>query len=202
MPPVTQKLLAAIAGALLLLGGLGYLIYDQMDQNAMIQTEIDGIDAEIQGLDAIIATRDSKKALRDAQDQVFRQLVEILPQYSERQEERIYEAVTQYGSVAKLQFRGVVVGLRPPSGPAPAGGPQPAGQAAPKDFAQTELTCRFEGTYYNFLKFLNLVENHESFLRIDEVLLSPTGAQPVDANPDQKELQIRVKISTFAYVSK
>jgi Tfp pilus assembly protein PilO len=201
MPPVTQKLIAAIVGVLLLVGGTGFMIYSQMEENAGIVAEIDGINNEIQGHDAVIATRESKKQLRDAQDQVFKQLVEILPQYSERQEEKIFEAVTQYSSIARLQFKGIIADPGKGGTTQPSGGPKP-GAATPADFTRTQLTVRLQGTYFNFLKFLNRVENHESFLRVDEVSLSPLAQQSADASPDQKELAITVRISTFAYVTK
>jgi hypothetical protein len=211
MPPITQKLIAAVAVFVVVIGGLGAGIYAKSGENGEISEDVERLRGEIAGLDAIIATREQKKKHRDAQDEVFKELISVLPQYSERQEERVYEAVTSYGSLAKIRFGGLVpkpVQVMPPPGAAPpptapGAPPKPpgAGGAPPTDFTQTELTLRFEGTFHNFLRFINMVENHESFLRVDTIQLTPL--RPADGpQPEQLEVSIVVRISTFHYVAK
>ncbi len=211
MPPVTQKLIAAVAIFVVVIGSLGFAIYKQTGDNADLQQSVDGLRNEIAGLDAIIATREQKKKNRDAQEDVLKSLVSILPPYSERQEERVYEAVTQYASLAKLKFGGIIpravvsapvrpTGGGPPGAPAPPAPPKPPGAAA-SDFAQTELALKFDGTFFNFLKFVNMVENHESFLRVDQLSLVP--ARPTAGpQPENLDVTVTVKISTFQYAPK
>lgn len=203
MPPVTQKLIAGIAVFVVLLGGIGAGIYAKTNENAEIQVKIDALNEEIGKLDARIAQREALKKLRAAQDDIFKELVAILPQENERQQERVWETLTAYASVAKLTPIGLVPIVKPVNTGAPAGAPPPpSGQAAPKDFAQTELRIQYSGTFFNFLKFLNLVENNESFLRVDEIQLSPAPTADTGPQPEHRLLSIIVKISTFHYVSK
>jgi hypothetical protein len=203
MPPVTQKLIAGVAIFLVILGGLGAGIYAKTNENAEIAAEIEKIQAEIQGFDAIIATREEKRKQREAQDDNFKELVAILPQYSERQEERVLESITSYASVAKLKYKGLVpvTVVAPTKGAAAPQGPPRPGQPKSADFSQTQLTVRFEGTFFNLLKFLDMIEKHDSFLAVESIQLSPMGAKE-GPQPEHKELSITVKISTYHYVAK
>jgi len=205
MPPMTQKLVAAIGGFLLVVGALGYFIYAKMGENSELQTAIDNLNQEIAGFEEIIKTKEAKEKQRNAQDDVFKELVTILPRYSQDAEGRVLNALTSFAAVAKLDNRGfapkIVKEGTTATSAQPVGQPKPPTQAQSSDFAQTELRLRYEGTFFNLLQFLNMVENHTSFLRIDEVNCTPLPL-PDGPQPDQRKLNIVVKVSTFHYVSK
>lgn len=202
MPPITQRLAVVIAVVVVAIAGLGYGIYAKASENSTLQTDINDLNSAITNLEGIIKTRAEKEKSRDAQIEVFKELVAILPQHSDKQEEAIYNSLTTYGAYARLRFQGIVPRQNAPAN-APAGGPPrpPGPGAASQDFQQTELTLRFDGTFANFVKFLSLIENHESFLRVDTFQLTPKPI-PEGPQPEQRDLSIVVRISTFHYVTK
>jgi hypothetical protein len=202
VPPITQRLAVLIAVVVVALAGLGYGIYAKASENSALQGDINQLNQDISGLEAIIATKAQKEKSRDAQIEVFKELVAILPQYSEKQEDAILNAITTYGAYARMRFGGIVPKSTAPAG-APAGGPPrpPGPGGGSQDFQQTELTLRFDGTFANFVKFLSLVENHESFLRVDSFALTPKQVSD-GPQPEQRDLSIVVRISTFHYVTK
>jgi hypothetical protein len=204
MPPVTQKLIAGIAVFVVILGGIGYGIYAKSDENSAVEGQIQKLNDEIAELQKTIDKKEEMKKHRAAQDEIFKELVTVLPAYSERQDERVMETLTAYASVCKLTPKGLVPKVNAPVAAAPGAPPGPGGPQAQggKDFAQTELRINYEGTFFNFLKFLNMVENNDSFLRVDEILLSPTVLGATEVQPEHRLLQITVKISTFHYVAK
>ena len=110
------------------------------------------------------------------------------------------EALTAYAGESRIIFKGLVTtqeAAKPGTPAPPAAGPQP--QAAPQrigDFQRTEIAAKFEGTFQNFLRFLNKVEDNPSFLKVDEINLEPLPGVLTDPRP----LSIFVRISTFHYV--
>ena len=202
MPPISQRLAVLIAVVVVALAGLGYGIYAKASENSALHADIKQLNDDIAGLDAIIATKAAKEKSRDAQIEVFKELVAILPQYSEKQEDAILNALTTYGAYARMRFGGIVPRSTAPAAAAPGGPPRPPGPGqASTDFQQTELTLRFEGTFAAFVKFLSLVENHESFLRVDSFQLTPKPLSD-GPQPEQRDLNLTVRISTFHYVTK
>jgi len=202
MPPLTQKLIAAVLIFVAAIGGLGYAVYAKTVENDETQAKIDALEAEISQFQAVIATREEKERQRLALDQILRDLVSILPPYSERQEELVQDALTAYASGAQLKPKRLAptVVQGPPAPNAAPQPPRPPG-AASNDFVRIDLRMGFEGTFFNFLKFLYRVETHDSFLRVDEIQLAPLPYAE-GPQPENRELAIVVKVSTYQYVPK
>lgn len=195
-----QKIILAAAAFLVVFGGLCAATYSQYNEKEKTLATVNQLQDEIGVYEAKIATRDEKRRHKEAIEDNFGELVEILPQANPRQRDRILDALTSYGSQARVKFVRVIVteDLKSAPGapqPPPAPGAKPFGDA----FEQTQLAVQYEGTFQNFMKFLNLIEVNSltgNFLRVDEVNLDPGRGEDVEP----KVLNITIKLSTFSYV--
>jgi Tfp pilus assembly protein PilO len=193
-----QKLVLAAAAFLVVFGGLCAAIYSKYNEREKTLAVTAQLRQEIAGYDATIAKRDERRKHKEEIEDVFNELVEILPQASPRQEDKILEDLTSFAAQARLTFKGVVLSkAQPGQQQQPAGAPAGQQKAMNSAFQQTELTVRYEGTFANFMRFLNAVENRPSFLRVDDVSLDPI--KTADA-AEPRPLGIQVKLSTFHYV--
>lgn len=81
------------------------------------------------------------------------------------------------------------------------------GQAAPEvdNFDQHKYRFQLEGTYLDFVKFINRVENHTRFLEILQLKISPSGGETKSGGSEEIRLaenprkSIEVVISTYTY---
>lgn len=195
MGSLTQKIVLAAACFVVIFGSLVAAIYSKYNEKEATLGQVEQLKQEIRGYQAKIDQKPAKQKLKEDIEDVFTELVDILPQASPRQRDNIFDAVTQYAAIAKIRFKQLIQDT-----PVTMGGqqpPQPQGPAKPfgDAFEQTNLSLRFEGTFTNFMKFLNMVENHRNFLRVDEIALSP-----IRSDVEPRILDITVKFSTFHYV--
>ena len=193
-----QKIVLVVVAFVVVLCVLWAAIFSKWQEREAIAAEVTRLEQEIQRFDAKIATRAERRQHRDAIDDVFNELIEILPRASARQQERVLEALTAYAGESRIVFKGLAQRVEegakpgvPPSGPQPQAAPQRIG-----DFERTEIAARFEGTFENFVRFLSKVENNPSFLKVDEIKLEPIPGVTTDPRP----LAIFVRISTFQYL--
>jgi hypothetical protein len=202
-----QKLILAAAAFLVVFGGLCVAAYSQYNEKEKTLAVVQQLHDEIAIYDAKIATREEKRKHKEAIEDNFNELVEILPQATPRQKDKILEALTAYAAQAKMKFIRLVQDPTMLGSTAPAPGqpqppqPPPGAQAKPfgDAFEQTVLTVQYSGTFQNFMKFLNLIEVNPltgNFLRVDEVGLEPDKSDAVEP----RNANITIKVSTFHYV--
>ncbi len=205
MSSLTQKVAILAVVFVVAFGLLVYAIYDKYEAFAETEKEIEQLDDKIVIYNKQIATLQDKTTHKDNIEKVFKDLVEILPQESPRQKDKILDWVNAYCVDSKVIFDGIYVPQVGKVEDTGRGGGVPAAAAAAaakkekqfgEAFEQTEITVKLKGTFVNFLKFLNRLETNSSFVRVDEMKLDPLP-------PDDKEprmLAIVVKLSTFHYV--
>lgn len=182
----------------MLLGSVAYYIYDKNQKNEETRGVIQVKRLELDGLKAKTSRRpEMETRLANIEGRV-KDVVEILPLESAMQSSSIRDALTQYSSIAKLDFESYREGV-PVAAPAARTGPGAA--AAPqliREFGDRydplEVTVVYKGTFFQFLQFLALVEQRKEFLRVDKVTLQPTGTGDED-----RILTIQVTLSTFHY---
>ena len=80
-----------------------------------------------------------------------------------------------------------------------------------ESFIRHRYRLSLVGTFPNFLRFANRIENHERFLKLDDILINPLGAGSRDISRNSKDLSdvldlaavpfkdIEVTLSTYTY---
>jgi len=182
MNSTVQKIVVAALAFLIVFGSLCYEIYANYDERDRLDTEIKGLDDQIQAYDLKIAQKPKLQKIKDDIEDNFTNLVEVLPQYSAKQGDRVLDDLTSYAAQARMDTKGVNITHK-----------------LNGDFEQTLLNTRWQGTYANTLRFINAMESRGQFLRIDELTIDPVKSADADA---QKLMSVGIKVSTFHYVVK
>jgi len=180
----------AITAALIIIGAvvLGYFINETL-------TEIDAVTAANTELEGQISTLEAKVATRPALEQElatlkenFAQYIKILPSPEIATPERLLELVQE--KCERSQFQLKSFNFRPLADQKRARG----------GFREIDITLNAEGTYEQFLRFLNGLERHESFVRVNSFTCTVGTAAKKDAEgKDLWPLTVALNISTFRF---
>lgn len=185
-----------IAAAVFLILALvsGYYVYDKYNELEVVSGENQTLEKQIKDLKEVA----SDKVLETLQKQLkeleinLKEYVKILPSGDVATDENLIRTVSGYVAQAGVGLDNYTTGR---------GGSKP-------DFEEITVTLRMKGTFENFVTFCNLLERHESFLRVNSFSLTPTGpASLATATPgsnvmvrDVIPLGISVEVSTFRYL--
>src|SRR5205823_5638978 len=145
-----QKIILAAAAFLVVFGGLCAATYSQYNEKEKTLALVQQLRDEIGIYDAKIAQRDEKRKHKEAIEDNFNELVEILPQASPRQQDKIFDALTTYAAQARVKFEKLITETKATAAPGqPQPQPQPAGAAKPfgDAFEQTQLAVNYTGTF-------------------------------------------------------
>jgi len=193
-----NKELKAVVGAgvffLLLIAGAVYVVMDLGDQLELVQGENAQLVAKIDGLKKEVAQRESLQLQLDKLEAGLAQYVRILPLPEVANEEWLMNLVQD--KLEQAQFRLMRIEVTDPKGQA---GPPPRGKGAGPAFREVVVRMTAQGTYDQFLRFLNLLEKHETFVRINKFACD-AGQQILD--DDGKvivPLSITMDVSTYRY---
>jgi Tfp pilus assembly protein PilO len=138
------------------------------------------------------------------------QYVKILPSPEVATEERLLELVQEKCERSQFELKSYVLDKPKKAKAAKKGAPAPKANKDGGGFAEIGLTLQAVGSYEQFLRFLNSLERHESFLRVNSFSCQAAplgkGRRPAaDAEPakdGEKEvvpLTITLNVSTFRY---
>lgn len=155
-------------------------------ENAALTDEIAALQKEADLEDALIVELESLKVN-------FKEYVKILPASEVATEERLLAMLQE--KCERTQF-----GLGNYTAKKPKRGAKKKRKGG--GFKEIDVTLRATGTFEQFLRFLNALERHESFLRVNSFACT-AAAQP-ERDEDGKEtwpLTITLNISTFRYES-
>jgi Tfp pilus assembly protein PilO len=191
-----RNTLLAAAFFLLVAVGLGYWVYgkktdldDLKAQNAQLQSEIDKLQQEA-----------SQKVIEGLQKQLselnvnFKEYVQILPSEDVATIGNLNKLLQKYMTDSQITYESYSMRLSP-------------GTA---DFQEIGIAIRGSGTFEQFVNFLNMLERHTTFLRVNtfNCAVDAGKIKVVSTNQgqfggkDEIPLTISVDVSTFRYVPK
>lgn len=187
----------AIAAALMIVGALLllYFINDTNEKKDAKTAENTTLEGEIATLEAKVATTESLQAELEVLRVNFAQYIKILPSEQVATEERLMDMLQDKSERSQFQIvqfdknRGATAAGAPPTGPRAKGG-----------FQEIGVTLVASGTFDQFLRFLNALERHESFVRVNS--FSATAKPDADTDAEGNEtwpLSITLNISTFRF---
>jgi len=195
-----MKTVAVFAGVFLVMAMVaGYFVYNTSDEVAVKAQEIDVLKNELAALKKEADQHDELVIELDSLKANLAQYVKILPSPEVATSERLMELVQE--KVERAQFQLDSYRTDPKKGGAPAARPGP-GRAGASGFKEIEVSLNAVGTYEQFLRFLNSLERHESFLRVNSFsCLTGARATVGEDGAEIYPLTISLNVSTFRYES-
>lgn len=180
----------AIAAGLVGIISLGFVVMvkGSLDKKEEQEQVAAGLDAEIKKLEAKVATQEALTLELENLKTNFGQYVKILPSPEIATQERLMELVQDKSERSQFPVKSFVV--KPPA----------AKGKAKSAFREIEITLNAQGTFEQFLRFLNSLERHESFIRVNSFTCT---AATVPSTDDEGKtiwpLNVQLNISTFRF---
>jgi Tfp pilus assembly protein PilO len=182
-----RNTIIAVVVFLALAAGAGYLASDTKDQLEQKQKENQALQDEIDGYKKKIAEGPELKRQLDELNQNFKDYVKILPPAEIATEEKLIKVVQSYCDSAQVVLKDVTI--NPPT----AGG---------GEFEEVSVLFNVGAGFEQTVKFMNLLEQHEPFLKINTFSLSPNGQLKVIDGKEQIDMTVNLEVSTYKYVPK
>lgn len=183
----------AIAAGLVAIISMGfvYVISDSLDQKTAKEGEKAQLESDISTLQAKVAKTEALTIELDNLKANFAQYIKILPSPEIATQQRLMELVNDKS--VKTTFGLERFDLK--KGIAAA-----AARRTKTAFQEVEIALTAKATFEQFLKFLNSLERHESFVRVNSFTCTAAPPTP-DADGSNPKLTIALNISTFRYDS-
>lgn len=176
----------------------GYFGYEERGRHlqALERLDVNERDAKAK-LSRVADLRETAKEMAA----ILEEYVTILPTEEEAREEAFLVAIDNFARNSGLDMRNGAAEEVPESRASRRG----KTKQDEKKFVLHRYRFNLRGSFPAFLKFMNRVENHPRYLRIDSFDLKPFGAEDRDAGIDELVLaedprkEIEVVISTYTY---
>lgn len=181
---------AVLFFAVCLLGAMVayYFVYTKQEDKARLEGEIATVDQSIADLKAYVDRREAlENRLRNIKESLS-QFITILPSPLVATEERLYELIAEKTKRAQFKIDDIQIINR-------------KGRGSKKGPAFKELSVKVqaEATYEQFLKFLNSLEAHETFLAVQDFSVTPSTLDEEVAENAPLPLKISLSVSTYRY---
>ena len=186
----------AIAASLVGIISLGFVVMvkGELDKKDEQEKAAAALDADIKKLEAKVATKESLDQELENLKTNFGQYVKILPSPEIATQERLMELVQDKSERANFAVKSFAEKQQKA-----ATGKKGAAKSA---FREIEITLNGNGTFEQFLRFLNSLERHESFIRVNSFTCTANSQSALDENGKVVwPLNVQVNISTFRFDS-
>jgi hypothetical protein len=187
-----QKIIITAGIFLILVGGLGALNYFKFKGRSELLAQLDKFSAEEQALTAKIKQIPDLREKRAKLINIIDQYVEILPKEEHVQHEAFMKIIIKKAENVKKKDD----------------------EKSPKqeNFIRHRYKFKLLGTVPDFIEFVNKIENHTRFLKVDTIKIRPLGTleesgEDLGEKPDDDELtaasepvkEIELTVSTYTY---
>ncbi len=199
-----QMIVAAAVIFVVITGGLAYWTMTISDEVAIKDGEIAAIQGKITAADKEIKKKPDLEAEKEALDKHIARYVTILPPPEVASKQSFLRMVQEKCERSQLNAKSIVF-VEPK---AVRGRPKKGAKIVAPGFNEVKVDIEAISTYDEFLRFLNSVERHETFLRVNTF---SCRVIPFDEDEGPKEgqdgeivwkLDIRLQVSTFTYQAK
>lgn len=205
---MTKELQMIVVAAVIFVALTGCLAYWGMglsDDVAAKVTEIAAVQKKIDAADTEIKKKPDLEAEQEALDKHIARYVTILPPPEVASKQSFLRMVQEKCERSQLNARSINF-VEPKNRKKKQ--KKGAKAAAAPAFNEVKVDLEAVGSYDEFLRFLNSVERHETFLRVNTF---SCRVIPPEGDDDQQEdeegnivwnLEIRLQVSTFTYQAK
>ncbi|HZN59408.1 MAG TPA: hypothetical protein VFD71_15155 [Planctomycetota bacterium] len=197
-----QKIIITAGIFLILVGGLGALNYFKFKGRSELLAQLDKFSAEEQALTAKIKQIPDLREKRAKLINIIDQYVEILPKEEHVQHEAFMEIIDAYRKDTKIIIQKAEYVKKKDDEKSP----------KQENFIRHRYKFKLLGTVPDFIEFVNKIENHTRFLKVDTIKIRPLGTleesgEDLGEKPDDDELtaasepvkEIELTVSTYTY---
>ena len=199
-----QKIIATIAGFAAVAIGLGAYNVVKYRERSELLARIDALKAEEDKANQKIKRIPELREKRANLANIIDQYAEILPREEHTQHDAFVEIIDSYRKDTQIIIQKTEYVKPKTEG-------DDAKRRSRDNFIRHRYRFKLIGTVPDFLRFINKIENHTRFLKIDAIAIRPLGApeepNETDDKADREEIQrarnpfkeIELTVSTYTY---
>jgi hypothetical protein len=201
-----QKIVVAALIFLAVLGGLGALNYMKFQERSKLLAEIERYQKEEKAATEKIKQIPDLREKRAKLINIIDQYAEILPKEEHVQHDTFVNIIDGYRADTKIVIQKAEY-MKPKENEKGKGV-----VAAQESFVRHRYKFKLLGTVPDFIDFVNKIENHTRFLKVDAINIKPVGAtnetgDDLSDKSDEEELaratepvkEIDLTVSTYTY---
>lgn len=197
-----QKIILTVLVVLVILGGLGTLNYFKYVERSELLAKLNNLAKEEKQANDLIAQIPELRKKRADLANIIDQYTSILPREEHVEHEAFAEIIDGYRRETDVVIQETTY-LHSSDGEEE--------EEAEGNFLRHRYRINLIGTFPNFLRFINKIENHTRFLKIDEIKIKPLGAaNDTRGLSDEREgelleyakvpyKEIEIIVSTYTY---
>ena len=185
-----RNTLIAVAIFIALAGVLIYVVSNTQDQLDQVTKENADLKEQIkQNEDYCKKAPQLQKQLQEL-DANFRDYVKILPSAEVATEERLLRTVQNYAEGAQIRMEELTQRT--------SAGKKGGGKMG--EFEEVSVDFRIDCDFDSFVRFLNLLERHEQFMRVNSFSVNPAATPRVVEGKEVIDLSVSIQVSTYKYI--
>jgi Tfp pilus assembly protein PilO len=185
-----RNTLIAVALFVALASGMVYWVMGTQDELDDVVKKNADLDGQIKDNNAYIAKGPQLKAQLAELNANFRDYVKILPSAEVATEEKLLRTVQAYAEQAQIRFTSVNM---------QAGGSKKGGGKM-GEFQEVGVNFNIDCDFDSFIRFLNLLERHEQFMKVNSFSVNPAQTPRVVEGKEIIDLGVTIGVSTYTYI--
>lgn len=185
-----RNTLIAVAVFIALAGVMIYFVTETQDQLDQISKENAELEEQIKANKTYIERAPRLQAQLNELNANFRDYVKILPSAEVATSERLLRTVQAYADAAQIQ----VVELSEKDTLGKKGG----GKLG--EFQEVSVNFRIDADFDTFIRFINLLERHEQFMKVNAFAVNPAPLARVVDGKEIIDLSVSIEVSTYKYI--
>ncbi len=188
-----QKILAAVLVFTLFTAVMAALNYFRFEERGTLLAKIDSLQKEEKKANEMIRQIPELRQRRKDLAQIIDQYVSILPPEQHIEHEAFANIIDGYSQetlvvIQKVEYLDIDA----------AKSKKKKKRIGTDNFVRHRYRLKLIGEYRNFLRFINKIENHQRFLKIDEILIQPLGSNK-DISKVSKDEASTLRMATVQY---
>jgi len=185
-----RNTLIAIALFVAVAGVLVYFVTDTQNQIDEFVQKNQALEDEIAANRKVIEEGPKLKQQLDELNANFANYVKILPSAEIATPEKLMKLVQSFADASQIHLNEVI--QRDMKG---------GGGGKMGEFTEVAVTFSIDADFDSFVRFLNLLERHEQFLKVNAFTVTP-GPPRVVENKEVIPLGVTIEVTTYRYIPK
>jgi len=186
-----RNTLIAVALFVALAGVMAYFVSDTQDQLNDVTKANGDLETQITEHNNYIANAPKLQRQLKELDDNFRDYVKILPSAEVATQQKLMKVVQAYADAAQIR----IDELGEKGSTAKKGGGSKLGE-----FEEVTVSFRIDADFDAFIRFLNLLERHEQFMKVNAFSINPSPKPRIVEGKEILDLAITIEAATYKYI--